>query len=277
MTDVYWHSKVVVNVARDDFPQDANMRAFEAMAAGCLLISRVPSELTAIGFQEGIHFVAYRDENEIVGLVDQYLADNAKREQIACAGRQKVLSEHTYDCRAEQLMRTVEQHNGRLFAPARAWSEGQTRLAQLDYFAANAELGYACGELRRIARCDLRSAASGSVLVARALASKVRSRLHCCFSGATEMTNCPLMRTYGLTPATTARVLCNKIMYALVRGVTKRPEGGWLYSPWHWYKSPFSLRDQVLWSAPLGSGFHPMMNPPWSACCACRATNRLGG
>ncbi len=45
MTDVYWHSKVVVNVARDDFPEYANMRAFEAMAAGCLflLISRVPS------------------------------------------------------------------------------------------------------------------------------------------------------------------------------------------------------------------------------------------
>jgi Glycosyl transferases group 1 len=177
MAEVYRHSKVVVNVPRDDFLHDANMRAFEAMAAGCLLISRFPTELTAIGFREGVHFVAYRREDEIVDLVQRYLRDDAGREQIARAGRQKVLAEHTYDCRAEQLMKTVEQHNGKLFAPARGWPQDQVRLVQLDYFAANARLDYAYGELRRIAIHDLRSAASGSTIIARAFANKVRGRL----------------------------------------------------------------------------------------------------
>jgi hypothetical protein len=177
MAEVYRHSKIVVNVARDDFPQDANMRAFEAMAAGCLLISRVPTELTAIGFEEDVHFVAYRGEGEIMELVEKYLFDDSNRERIAGAGRQKVLTQHTYDCRAEQLLRIVGEHNGRLLAPARGWPEDQMRLARLDYFAANSRLDDACRELRRIARSNVRSAAAGSALVARALASRVRNRV----------------------------------------------------------------------------------------------------
>lgn len=65
------------------------------------------------------------------------------------------------------------------------------------------------------------------------------------------------MDTYGLRPATTARVLCNKIAYAFVRSVKKTPEEGWLHSPWHWYRSPFSLRREILWSSPLQAWFCP--------------------
>ena len=176
--EVYRHSKIVVNVARDDFPQDANMRAFEAMAAGCLLISRVPTELTVIGFQENVHFVAYRQEDEIMGLVEKYLFESAERERIACAGSDKVLTEHTYDCRAEQLLRIIEANRGQLYAPARLWPEEKVRMARLDYFAANSRLDYACGELRLIARRDPRSAVSGGGLVARAIASRVRGHLN---------------------------------------------------------------------------------------------------
>jgi len=177
MSEVYRHSKIVVNVARDDYPQDANMRAFEAMAAGCLLVSRVPTELTAIGFEEDVHFVAYRGEDEIIELVQRYLVDDTERERIARAGRQKVLAEHTYDCRAEQLLRMVEKHNGKLCAPARDWPVDHVQLVRLDYFAANARLKNACRELRRIATRDLRSAAAGSSLIVRALGNKVRSQV----------------------------------------------------------------------------------------------------
>jgi len=65
------------------------------------------------------------------------------------------------------------------------------------------------------------------------------------------------METYGKTSLTTAKILVNRAMYGFVRTVTRRPREGWLYSRWHWYKSPFSLRKEVLWSAPLGSWFRP--------------------
>lgn len=65
------------------------------------------------------------------------------------------------------------------------------------------------------------------------------------------------MDTYGQTPFTTAKILFNRAMYGLVRTVAKQPSEGWLHSRWHWYRSPFSLRKQVLWSAPLRAWFRP--------------------
>lgn len=178
VAEVYRRSKIVVNVPRDDFPEDANMRAFEGMAAGCLLISRVPTELTAIGFREGVHFVAYRDEDEIMGLVERYLSNEGDRERIAHAGREKVVTEHTHDNRADTLLQRLVQDSGRFSAPAREWPEWRVRLARLDYYSAHREFGYACAELGRIARIDLRRAFPGAAVVARGLASRARRRLN---------------------------------------------------------------------------------------------------
>lgn len=70
------------------------------------------------------------------------------------------------------------------------------------------------------------------------------------------MTN-ELTNTYGQSSATTAKVICNKIVYSLARSVLKPPPDGWLQSRWHWFRSPFSLRRQVLWSQPLHAWFYP--------------------
>jgi len=65
-----------------------------------------------------------------------------------------------------------------------------------------------------------------------------------------------ITQTYGRTPFTTARVVCNQLAYAFVRSVKKTPKEGWLYSQWHWSKSPFSLQRHVLWSCPLRAWFY---------------------
>jgi FkbM family methyltransferase len=65
-----------------------------------------------------------------------------------------------------------------------------------------------------------------------------------------------LTETYGLTPATTGKVLCNKLAYSFVRLFGQQPPQGWLESPWHWYKSPFPLRNQILRSRSLGAWFY---------------------
>jgi FkbM family methyltransferase len=69
-------------------------------------------------------------------------------------------------------------------------------------------------------------------------------------------TSYELMSTYGQNPATTAKVICNKVVYAFARSIMKPPPNGWLQSRWHWFKSPFSLRNQILWSRPLGAWFY---------------------
>jgi FkbM family methyltransferase len=64
-----------------------------------------------------------------------------------------------------------------------------------------------------------------------------------------------LGKTRGQQPITSAKILCNRITYALARSVTKPPAGGWLQSRWHWYRFPFSLRNTVLWSPFLKAWF----------------------
>ncbi len=66
-----------------------------------------------------------------------------------------------------------------------------------------------------------------------------------------------VMDTFGRKPLTTAKILCNKLTYGAVRSLTRSPQDGWLHSPWHWYRSPFSLRNEIVWSAPLQSWFLP--------------------
>jgi FkbM family methyltransferase len=66
--------------------------------------------------------------------------------------------------------------------------------------------------------------------------------------------------TRGRTSVTTAKVLCNKFVYCVVRAALKPPPGGWVHSPWHWFSFPFSLQKQILWSRPLRAWFRPLDN-----------------
>jgi len=167
MADVYCRSKIAVNIGRDDYPQDANLRVFEAMAAGALLLTSLPSELSQLGFEEGIHFVGYRGPSQIREIARRILNDELVRREIAEAGKEKVLREHTYDCRVEMLFERLAQAQGKFFAPARQWPEERVRLAYLDYFASNGASHCALLELQAIAQRSLGCTARAAVLLAR--------------------------------------------------------------------------------------------------------------
>lgn len=113
---IYGRSKIVVNISRDDWPADANTRVFEAMAAGAMLVTSLPTDLTALGFTEGVHFVGYRDEAALVDVLRGWLDDDAGRATIAAAGRDKVLAEFTYEQRARAVARIVVDEADHLLA-----------------------------------------------------------------------------------------------------------------------------------------------------------------
>ena len=168
VAEVYRRSRIVVNIGRDDFPQDANLRVFEALASGAMLMTSLPTELSELGFQEGEHFVGYRDESEILRLVGKYLADERARARIGNAARTKVLEEHTYDCRAVQLLQHLEITKGKHRAPASQWPERRARLMALDFFASHAVLPCAFRQYRRIAGRGFRETFAGAWLLLRA-------------------------------------------------------------------------------------------------------------
>jgi spore maturation protein CgeB len=170
-------SKLVVNVARDDFPLDASLHFAEAMAANALFITLVPSEMTQLGFQEGVHYIGVQSEAEIPEVVRYYLAHDDERNRIAEAGREKVLREHTYDNRAEFYLKQLERGAGRFFAPARQWSEGRVRTHYIDYFAGNRIFDCAYAQWRHLATSDLPHALEGGILIGRAGLSELRQKL----------------------------------------------------------------------------------------------------
>jgi hypothetical protein len=131
--EIYMQSKIVVNVSREDFPQEANMRCYEAMAAGALLITAIPTELTEWGFREGEHFLGWRNEAEIQGLVDHYLHHEKARSEIAQSGKELTLSDFTFQKCRDKMSSVVRENPNEFFAPARNWPSEEVGLIYLEH------------------------------------------------------------------------------------------------------------------------------------------------
>jgi hypothetical protein len=150
MAIIYKKSKIVVNISRDNYLEDANLRCFEVMASGALLITSKYTELSRIGFIEGIHYIGYEKEEEIPELVKFYLKLKSQRNKISRAARSLVMQHHTYDSRVKTIIDILDQDKGKLFAPARYWDNAQVHATYLHYFAKHLMLDAAFQELREI-------------------------------------------------------------------------------------------------------------------------------
>lgn len=176
LAEVYRTSRIVVNIGRDDYPQDANLRTFEAMAAGALLITSLPSELVGLDFVDGSHFAGYRKKEELFALLRHYLDNEQARLRVASAAREKVLREHTYETRVEMLFQRLEETRGAHNAPARGWTQERVQFTYLDYYASNGALKTAAGALPAIIAQSPNQCAKGASLLARALGRRVLAK-----------------------------------------------------------------------------------------------------
>jgi 2-polyprenyl-3-methyl-5-hydroxy-6-metoxy-1,4-benzoquinol methylase len=105
MARTYSSSRLVFNRS---IRNDLNMRVFEALACGSLLLT---NDLSANGqsrlFRDGQHLAAYTNPEEMLDKVRFYLKREQVREAIAAAGREEVLARHTYRHRMEAILRAV--------------------------------------------------------------------------------------------------------------------------------------------------------------------------
>ncbi len=108
LAEVYRQCKIVVNVSRDDFPSEANMRCYEGMAGGALL--------------------------EIPDLVDYYLRHEKEAFEISRAGQELTLSNFTFQRCRDEMTSVLEENPRQFFSPARSWPAGDVHLAYLEYY-----------------------------------------------------------------------------------------------------------------------------------------------
>lgn len=86
----------------------ANMRLFEATGAGSCLITDWKKNLNEI-FEIDKEVVAFKTAEECVEKVRWLLNHSTEREKIARAGQNRVLKDHTFEIRANQLNEIINQ------------------------------------------------------------------------------------------------------------------------------------------------------------------------
>lgn len=106
MASIYTRSRLTFNRSLRD---DVNMRVFEAVAAGSLLLT---NDLTDNGqselLRDGAHLATYHSPDELLDKARYYLSHESERQRLTQAGRQEVLTKHTYRQRAEVILQELE-------------------------------------------------------------------------------------------------------------------------------------------------------------------------
>jgi len=101
MSLVFSRSRIVFNSAVKD---DLNMRFFEALSSGTLLLSDMAADSGQQElFADGEEYVCYHQER-MVDLAEFYLKHEQLRERIAERGQRLVRNAHTYDHRVHDLL-----------------------------------------------------------------------------------------------------------------------------------------------------------------------------
>ena len=111
MAKTYSAARTVFNRS---ITNDVNMRVFEGLASGSLLVTNDLSEngLAEI-FRDGVHLATYRDHEDLLDKLAFYLRRDSLREEIAAAGRAEVVEKHTYRHRMEQVLQRAEAISSR--------------------------------------------------------------------------------------------------------------------------------------------------------------------
>ncbi len=104
MMRVYNQARIVVNIPA---PGSFNMRTFEALASGAMLLTKAVGSGQEVLFEDGHHLVTYQDANDLISKVEYYLKHDVERERIAAAGMKEVLAKHTYEHRVARVLEVV--------------------------------------------------------------------------------------------------------------------------------------------------------------------------
>jgi len=108
---IYSRARIGFNYA---IANDVNMRVFEVLAAGTLLVTNAlpHDDLEALGLQDGRHLALYRSPQELFATIDRFLAQEDARRVIAQAGCELVRAHHTYTHRVRHLLARVSERLG---------------------------------------------------------------------------------------------------------------------------------------------------------------------
>lgn len=108
MAEILADSKIGLNIS---IREDLNMRFFEVIASGALLVTqKIKAGMNEL-FEEGTHFVTHNVTN-VSSVLSYYLEHDALAAEIARRGRELCLSRHTYKHRCQELIEVLSNAKG---------------------------------------------------------------------------------------------------------------------------------------------------------------------
>lgn len=105
MSKIYSISKIGFNKSLSG---DLNMRVFEVMSSGTMLLTDKIGNGISDLFRNGEHLIMYNTENELNELIQYYLGNEDEREKIAKEGQKEVHKKHTYDKRIQYMLKKLK-------------------------------------------------------------------------------------------------------------------------------------------------------------------------
>lgn len=101
-------SQITINHHGSIPPFANNLRLYEATGVGTCLLTDWKANLDEM-FEPDREVLAYRSADECMALLQRYLDDETARGQVALAGQQRTLAEHTFDRRMRELLVIIGQ------------------------------------------------------------------------------------------------------------------------------------------------------------------------
>jgi spore maturation protein CgeB len=103
MAKLYNATKINLNITKPQSKTSLPMRVFEICACGAFVLSDYRRDLSEL-FVLDEEIVCYRDKKELRDKVNYFLAHPDERIHIAKRAKKRILEEHTYLRRMEQLV-----------------------------------------------------------------------------------------------------------------------------------------------------------------------------
>lgn len=97
-------------IASNDIFGSLNIKYYEIMACGSMLLTDKPEDLKEVGFIDGKHLVIYKDLNDLKSKILYYLEHEKEREEIAKNGMDFVRENHNNTVRVQQFTKIIQDH-----------------------------------------------------------------------------------------------------------------------------------------------------------------------
>lgn len=113
LPEIYNKSKINFNMTSKQMRNAVNQRVFDVPACGKFLLTDYKEQLEEI-FDVGKDIICFREIDEIPELVKFYLKEERLRNSIALSGRNKILTNNTYEHRISKMIDVMKKRYRRL-------------------------------------------------------------------------------------------------------------------------------------------------------------------